>query len=177
MHKVGVAVVGFAISKGQLAGLSDQVNIGRAIVPQGAQIIAFQQTELLQEDRPLAPGTALEHLIAPVLDRGRRLYPGGKGGQVIQREESPMALGKGHNPLGDVAAIKRLSRGLQPGRTTLRSGSALSVQQEREGLGQVRVAPDLSNVWQAPLRHIELRGGGPLLTEFVLTLCQMENGR
>ena len=68
MHKVGIAVVGFAISKGQLARLRDEVDIRRAVVPQGAQIIAFEQAELLQEDRSLAPGATLENLLAPVPD-------------------------------------------------------------------------------------------------------------
>src|SRR5262245_15127212 len=120
------------------------MNVRCAVVLHGAQIIAFQQAELLQEDRSLAPGAALEHLVAPVPAGRWRLHPGGKGCQILQIEESALTLCKSGYLPGDVAAIKRLPGGLQSGHSTLRDGSTLSVQEERERLSQIGVPPYLS---------------------------------
>ena len=68
-----------------------------------------------------------------------------------------MALGERHNVLRNLTTIKHLPRRLQPGCAAVRSGSALRLQEQREGPGQVGIAPHLPYFWQAPLGHIELR--------------------
>src|SRR5215831_14227399 len=108
MHKVGVAVVGLAIRKSQLCRLGDQVNVRRCIVPQGSHIEPFQQAELLQKDRSLAPGSTFEDLIAAVGGRYRRLHLGFESCQVIQVEQAPMASNEARYLVCDLSPIEKI---------------------------------------------------------------------
>src|SRR5882724_12420921 len=126
------------------------MNVRRRIVPRGLQVVSLQQSQLLEENRALAPGAAFEDLIPAVVDRDRRLHLGFKGGQVVDVEQSPVALHKGGDLAGDIPCIKRLASGLQTGRSSLGSGAVLGLKQAFERMGEIGVAEDRADFRQSP---------------------------
>jgi len=73
IHKTRIPIVCFAVGKSQLRRLDQQMNVGRRVVSKGSQVIPFEQSQLLQEYRPLRPRTALVHIVATVIDAYRLL--------------------------------------------------------------------------------------------------------
>src|SRR5262245_64985261 len=121
------------------------MNVVCGIVPHGLEVIPFQQPQLLEENRSLTPGAALEDLIAAVVDRHRRFYLGLESGEVISVEQSSMTLHKGGDLSGDIPCIKCLMGRVQTGRSPAGSGATFGLDEVFEGLGEIGIAEDRAN--------------------------------
>jgi len=61
--EVRVAVPGFPVRERELGDLDQEVDVLRGVVLHRAKVVPFQHGELLEKDRPLGPGAALEDVV------------------------------------------------------------------------------------------------------------------
>src|SRR5207237_8785037 len=107
---VDVAVEGLAVGVRELRALGDDVHaLGRR---QRGEIEAMEQRELLEEDRPLAPGAGLAHGPAAVLVPHRRLERGAPAREVVSGEEPAAGCAEAVDRLRDEAAVEDVARAL-----------------------------------------------------------------
>ena len=143
------------VGKGQLGRFRDRMNIIRAIQAHRLEIKPFQQGQLLQKHRALAPGTTFIDIIATIVE-GRRLFdPNMKGGQVFCAQQPPLFFRVGRYGLSDSPFIK-----LGPSRgeavEAVATGPFFGHHQTPKCPGQVRVRYDLTDIGQMPARQIDL---------------------
>ncbi len=93
----------------------------------GLEIDALQHTEHLQQHRTLAPGAARVHVGAGEARPHRRLHGDAKLGHILLRHQAAVGLVVGHDGARDVATIKGIPRGFQPGGAAVRRRSLLLI--------------------------------------------------
>ena len=165
IDKFRVAVILFAVGKGQLQTLGHGMDIVGAVMAQAAQVIALQERQLLQKHRPLAPRAALIHLVATVGIRDRLFDRGPKRGQILGSDQPAVGFAVFLDNLRDFSPIKGVPGCLQPGLTAARLGVLLGLHQAPEGLSQVRVFEDFSHLGQTIIRQIDLGRRRPFTTK------------
>src|SRR5215510_11562874 len=111
MHEVWVAVVLFAVGKGELRGLNDCVDVVGAVVAQVFKIISFEDRQLLQKHWPLAPGATFVDVITTVIERDWFLDFAAKARQIFDGQKPAMSLRMGGDDLGNFSAVEGLTRG------------------------------------------------------------------
>ena len=104
----GIAVVALAIGKCELGALEIDVQILGRVVSEAREVVALEQLELLQQDRALAPGSALQHLDAAI----RRRAPAPRSAcRCARTRRSPRARAVRYGP-------RRCRRGTRCGSRT-----------------------------------------------------------
>ena len=147
---------------------------GGAARPHRGQVEPGQQRELLQEDRPLAPGLRLADGQPGVAEGERRLGAGPPGGEVVVAEQAPVgAAGRVHDVgdvqvagegLGDEALVEDPPGGLDLLVPAGRGGFGL-VEDALVGGGQLRVAEPAARRGHLAARQVHLGGARPVLAE------------
>ena len=97
IDKVRIAVPGLSISKGELRGFHDTMDEFRTARVHCLQVKPFQQRKLLEKDRTLAPGAALEDFIIAERQTHRSLVSGTPGSHVVHGQKPGM------RPAGGIA--------------------------------------------------------------------------
>ena len=90
--EVRVAVIGFPVREREFGDLDQEVDVLRGVVLHRRQVVPFQNGDLLEKDRPLGPGAALEDVVPPVVRRHGFLDPGRVAPQVFLRDQSAVSL-------------------------------------------------------------------------------------
>ncbi len=159
IREVRVGVVVLPIREGQLGALDVGVEVLQGVMAHRGEVVALQEVQLLEEDRPLTPGIALVDIVAPVVGGDRLLDAGPVPGHVLQREEAVVllavdipaldALHVVDYRLGDGPSIEVVPGGLDPGGSPLAPSPPLGLRHKLEGPSPVPVpqhGPDLRSL-------------------------------
>src|SRR5215470_17710716 len=131
--------------------------IGRGIMPQGLEIVAFQHRRCLRQYWTLAPRAAGIDVVFMQACPHRCLDLHPERRQVSVGEQTILLLEKGGNLMRNVATIKGLASGLQTSLPAARPGALLSRDESAHGACQVRLSKHLAWFREAPtgetMRH------------------------
>ena len=105
-----IAIVVLAVGEAQVHDLGQQMDVPLRIVPERLQVDFVQQREHLQQHRPLAPGTAAQHVGALEREAQRLLDLGVVFGEILRRHQPTVLAMILRDRLGDVAAIEGVAR-------------------------------------------------------------------
>ena len=116
LHEIGIAVERFAVGIGELGRFDLQVDEIRAGRIEAVEIEAFEQRQLLQQHRALAPDAGLAHRVAAIVVTERRLDLRLPARHVGAGQHAAMALaGDVHDILRAAERVDRLGdKALRP---------------------------------------------------------------
>ena len=132
LREARIAVARLAVREGELRTLDPGMQRVDCLESHRAQLESLQQPQLLQEDRTLAPGRALEDARAAVADCKRLLDRSLVAGQILRREQSRVRapadvaeflLEEFLDLFGGTSLVKRVARGADPLLARARAGS------------------------------------------------------
>src|SRR6185295_1348497 len=135
-----------AVGHRELERLGARMHEVGAVVPERLEVVALEDVEREQLGRALAGRGVLEHLVAAIVGRYRRLDLRGVLREVLVAEEAAVLLRELRQLARDVALVEPVTRGLERRAASLRLGLALGVDQLLERGRQVRVPEDLARL-------------------------------
>jgi hypothetical protein len=139
VHEARVAVVALAVGEAELHDLGDEMDVGRRIVAERGEIVGGEQRQHLEQDRPLAPRAAGEHLDAAEAGRERALDLGMVVLQIARGEPAAVLGVVAHHGRRQVAAIEGIARRAKPGDPSAAARRALLVHHELQRAGEIRL--------------------------------------
>src|SRR5438093_6282543 len=125
-------------------------------MPQALEVVPFEDGELCQEARPLAPGTALVDLVAAVIEGDRLFDLAVKSSQVLDGQQSTVGLGMRGNEARDFPTVEGFACRGQAMGATLTLGFLLSVDQAAKRATQVGIFQYLADIGHPAARQVDL---------------------
>src|SRR2546425_13195789 len=125
-------------------------------MPQALEVVPFEDGELLQEDRPLAPGAALVDLVAAVIEGDRLFDFAVKSSQILDGQQPTVGLGMRGNEASDFPAVEGVACRGQAMGATLTLGFLLGVDQAAKRATEVGIFQYLTDVGHPAARQVDL---------------------
>ncbi len=132
-----------------------------AVVTERREVETGEQRELLEKDRALAPRPALVDQVVAEGVRHRRLELAPVVVQILDREQAAVGLRMGGDPLGDLAAVEGVARGLQAVAPAVPARRVLGGDQEAEGAREIGIGDERADVGKRAARQVDRRRGRP----------------
>ncbi|MDT4824057.1 hypothetical protein FQZ97_573000 [compost metagenome] len=151
----------FAVGEGQLDGFGEQMDIGRGVVAQRAQVARLQDVQHLQQRRPLAPEAATVDLGAAEVGNERGVDVDGEGSQVVVGDEAAFFLVVLDDGGGYVAFVEGAAGGGQASQAALALAQAFFVGHVLEAGGQIGLAEDGPRGRRFAAGQVDGRAGSP----------------
>ncbi len=161
--EIRIAVVSVSVGISQFHRLDNGMDIICRVMPHRLEIEAFQQVEILEEDRRLAPEPHLVNLDATVSCLEGLFHPRVVGSEVPFTEQATGRLTEIADSLRNGPSIKVVADRFESGSASLGGVLLLDLRQALKGSGQIGLNEEFASLRQMPARHINSNCVGPLL--------------